>query len=86
MTSFLDGVPLRDIATSRAIVVGPPMMMKFTVQGLLDRGFQEENICVSQERKMCCGLGKCGHCRIGEKYVCIDGPVFNYTVSKTMLD
>lgn len=86
VTAFLDGVPLRDIATSRAIVVGPPMMMKFTVQGLLDRGFQEENIWVSQERKMCCGLGKCGHCRIGEKYVCIDGPVFNYTVSKTMLD
>ena len=86
VTAFLDGVHLRDIATSRAIVVGPPMMMIFTVQGLLDRGFQEENIWVSQERKMCCGLGKCGHCRIGEKYVCIDGPVFNYTVSKTMLD
>ncbi|MBQ3322590.1 MAG: anaerobic sulfite reductase subunit AsrB, partial [Firmicutes bacterium] len=47
---------------------------------------KEENIWVSQERKMCCGLGKCGHCRIGEKYVCLDGPVFNYTESKNMID
>jgi anaerobic sulfite reductase subunit B len=54
--------------------------------GLLDKGFKEENIWVSQERKMCCGLGKCGHCRIGETYVCLDGPVFKYTESKNMLD
>ena len=37
-------------------------------------------------RKMGCGLGKCGHCRVGEKYICLDGPVFNYTVSKDMID
>lgn len=35
---------------------------------------------------MCCGLGKCGHCRIGEKHVCLDGPVFNYTESKNLID
>ena len=58
----------------------------FSVMGLLEKGFMEENIWVSQERKMCCGLGKCGHCRIGEKYVCIDGPVFNYTESKGLID
>ncbi|MEG2651003.1 MAG: anaerobic sulfite reductase subunit AsrB, partial [Eubacterium sp.] len=39
-----------------------------------------------QERKMCCGLGKCGHCRIGEAYVCLDGPVFKYTIGKNLVD
>ena len=52
----------------------------------LERGFLEENIWVSYERKMCCGIGKCGHCRIGDKYVCVDGPVFPYTVGKNLLD
>ncbi len=86
VTKFIPDLKLRDVASAQAVVVGPPPMMKFTVMGLLDLGFREENIWVSQERKMCCGLGKCGHCRIGEKYVCLDGPVFNYTVSKNMLD
>ena len=86
VTKFIPDLKLRDAASAQAVVVGPPPMMKFTVMGLLDLGFREENIWVSQERKMCCGLGKCGHCRIGEKYVCLDGPVFNYTVSKNMLD
>lgn len=71
---------------AKAVVVGPPPMMRFSVMGLLQKGFKEENIWVSQERKMCCGLGKCGHCRIGQTYVCLDGPVFNYTESKKMLD
>ena len=86
VTKYIPDLKLRDVASAQAVVVGPPPMMKFTVMGLLDLGFREENIWVSQERKMCCGLGKCGHCRIGEKYVCLDGPVFNYTVSKNMLD
>ena len=86
VTMFIPEVPIADVASAKAIVVGPPPMMRFSVMGLLDRGFKEENIWVSQERKMCCGLGKCGHCRIGEKYVCLDGPVFNYTESKDMID
>ena len=56
------------------------------VKGLLELGLQEKNIWLSQERKMCCGMGKCGHCRIGARYVCLDGPVFNYIESKDMLD
>ena len=79
-------VPIRDVTKAQAVVVGPPPMMRFSVMGLLQKGFREENIWVSQERKMCCGLGKCGHCRVGEKYICLDGPVFNYTVSKDMID
>ena len=86
VTKFIPDLPLRDPSTAQAIVVGPPPMMRFSVKGLLELGLAEENIWVSQERKMCCGLGKCGHCRIGEKYVCLDGPVFNYTQSKQLLD
>lgn len=86
VTKFIPEVSIRDVTTACAIVVGPPPMMRFSIMGLLEKGFREENIWVSQERKMCCGLGKCGHCRIGEKYVCLDGPVFNYTVSKGMFD
>ncbi len=86
VTKYIPDLPLRDPASAQAVVVGPPPMMRFSVQGLLQKGFKEENIWVSQERKMCCGLGKCGHCRIGMHYVCLDGPVFNYTESKEMLD
>lgn len=86
VTKFIPGVSIKNVAAARAIVVGPPPMMRFSVKGLLEKGFQEENIWVSQERRMCCSLGKCGHCRIGEKYVCLDGPVFNYAVSKSMID
>ena len=86
VTKYIPGLPLRDPSTAQAIVVGPPPMMRFSVKGLLELGLAEENVWVSQERKMCCGLGKCGHCRIGEKYVCLDGPVFNYTQSKQLLD
>lgn len=86
VTKYIPDLPLKDVASAQAVVVGPPAMMRFSVMGLLQKGFKEENIWVSQERKMCCGLGKCGHCRIGQAYVCLDGPVFNYTESKNMLD
>lgn len=86
VTKYIPDLPIKNAAAARAVVVGPPPMMRFSVKGLLEKGFSEKNIWVSQERKMCCGLGKCGHCRIGDKYVCLDGPVFNYTVSKDMLD
>ncbi len=86
VTQYIPDLPIRDISTAQAVVVGPPAMMRFSVKGLLEKGFREKNIWVSQERKMCCGLGKCGHCRIGDTYVCLDGPVFRYTESKNLLD
>jgi sulfite reductase subunit B len=61
-----------------AIVCGPPIMMKFATKKLLDMGFQEEHIYLSMEKNMSCGIGKCGHCRIGTYYACKDGPVFTY--------
>ena len=61
-------------------------MMKFMCKKLMENNFKTENIWVSYERKMCCGIGKCGHCRIGEKYVCTDGPVFNYLDALELID
>lgn len=72
--------------TGIVIIVGPPMMMKFATIGLIERGVKEENIIVSFERNMSCAVGKCGHCKIDETYVCLEGPVFNYTKAKSLLD
>lgn len=60
-----------------AIVCGPPIMIKFVVMQLQKSGFEDEDIIMTLERYMKCGIGKCGHCNIGEKFVCMDGPVFN---------
>ena len=53
-------------------------MMKFGTDKLLERGYRPENIYLSMERNMSCGIGQCGHCRMGRYYVCKDGPVFSY--------
>lgn len=68
------------------IVVGPPVMIKFATLELIKNGIKENQIFVSYERNMSCGVGKCGHCKIGSRYVCLDGPVFNYTEAKTLVD
>ena len=86
VTKYIPDLKLQDVSKAVAIVVGPPAMMRFSVKGLLERGFREENIWISHERKMCCGLGKCGHCKVNDTYICLDGPVFNYTKGKTLID
>lgn len=86
VTKYVPELEIKDIDTVQVVVVGPPMMMKFTVLEFLKRGIKEENIWISQERKMCCGIGKCGHCRIDDTYICLDGPVFNYSVGKSLID
>lgn len=86
VTKYVPELEIKDIDTVQVVVVGPPMMMKFTVLEFLKRGIKEENIWISQERKMCCGLGKCGHCRIDDTYICLDGPVFNYSIGKSLID
>ncbi len=75
-----------DPLNAMAIVVGPPMMMKFTTLGLIKAGYLPENIIVSFERNMSCAIGKCGHCKIDETYVCLEGPVFNYVQAAKLLD
>ena len=60
------------------LVCGPPIMIKFTLAGLKELGFTEEQVYTTMELRMKCGVGKCGRCNIGSKYVCKDGPVFRY--------
>lgn len=59
-----------------AITCGPPIMIKFTLQALEKLGFAPEQIVTTLEKRMKCGIGICGRCNIGNKYVCVDGPVF----------
>jgi len=60
------------------VVCGPPIMIKYTLPVLSELKFPPERIYTSLERRMKCGIGKCGRCNIGPKYVCVDGPVFSY--------
>lgn len=86
VTKYVPELEIKDMDNVQVVVVGPPMMMKFTVLEFLKLGIKEENIWISQERKMCCGIGKCGHCKIDDTYICLDGPVFNYTKGKLLID
>ncbi|MGA1840130.1 MAG: FAD/NAD(P)-binding protein [bacterium] len=61
-----------------ALVCGPPIMIKLTIPILSELGFSPDRILNSLEMRMKCGIGKCGRCNIGDKYVCKDGPVFTY--------
>ncbi len=60
------------------LMCGPPIMIKFTLAGLMDLGFKKEQVYTTMELRMKCGIGKCGRCNIGNKYVCKDGPVFRF--------
>jgi len=77
VTTTLDNLDLW-IGNSNAVVCGPPIMMKFSTFKLIDLGYKPEQICLSMEKNMSCGIGKCGHCQLGKYYVCKDGPVFSY--------
>jgi NAD(P)H-flavin reductase len=61
-----------------AAVVGPPVVYKFVLAELLRLQFAKDRILMSLERRMKCGIGKCGHCTVGYKYTCLQGPVFTY--------
>lgn len=67
-----------DSKNTLAIVIGPPVMYKFVIKCLQTLGIPDDNIYVSLERRMKCGVGKCGHCQINGVYVCKEGPVFNF--------
>ena len=62
-----------------AVLCGPPIMIKFTLQGLLELGFEKSRVYTTLELRMKCGVGKCGRCNVGDKFVCKDGPVFRMT-------
>lgn len=86
VTKYIPDLKFQDVNNAVFICVGPPIMIKFTIMEIQKLGVKEEQIWTSYERKMCCGLGKCGHCRMNDKYVCLDGPVFNYTEAKELFD
>lgn len=87
VTAHLNKIPFDSFNGNYAvIVVGPPIMMRFVGLELGKLNIPDEKIWVSFERKMSCAVGKCGHCRIDETYVCQEGPVFQYTVAKNLLD
>lgn len=85
VTILLDDVRM-DIKNSVAVVCGPPVMMKYGTLKLLQMGYPESDIYLSMEKNMSCGLGKCGHCMMGEFFVCKDGPVFTYQEIKDQPD
>lgn len=83
ITKLIPGVSISPKQTY-AVVVGPPIMYKFVIIELLKKDIPDNQIVVSLERKMKCGLGKCGHCQIRNVYVCQCGPVFTYEQLREM--
>lgn len=69
-----------------ALICGPEVMMHFVVLELINRGFHEDQLYLSLERRMRCGIAQCGHCQLGPKFVCQDGPVFKYSEIKDLPD
>jgi len=67
-----------DVENTVAAIVGPPVMYKFVLMSLKGKRIPDENIYMSLERRMKCGVGKCGHCQINDSYVCQEGPVYHY--------
>ena len=68
-----------------AVTCGPPIMIKFVLQNLVELGFGDEQIFTTLENRMKCGIGKCGKCNVGGVYVCKDGSVFSYDKFKLLL-
>ena len=83
ITTLIPPIDL-DINNTIATVVGPPIMYKFVIMALKGKRMPDENIYLSLERRMKCGVGKCGHCQINSTYVCQDGPVFHYPQAKQL--
>jgi NAD(P)H-flavin reductase len=77
VTTLIPKAPF-DPLSSIALVCGPEVMMRFTVQELKRRGVPEDRIFLSMERNMKCGIGLCGHCQMGPTFVCKNGPVYRY--------
>jgi sulfhydrogenase subunit gamma (sulfur reductase) len=75
-----------DPETTVAFIVGPPIMYKFVLLELVRKGMHNRSIQMSLERRMKCGVGKCGHCQINGVYVCKEGPVFSYSQAEKLTE
>ena len=87
VTVHIDKVPFDKFGDDYSVaIVGPPPMMHFSALKCMELGVPADKIWVSFERKMQCAVGKCGHCKINETYVCLEGPVFHYPKARTLFD
>jgi NAD(P)H-flavin reductase len=77
VTRLFDQIDV-DPASTYGAICGPPVMYKYVIAEMRKKQMDADHIYVSFERRMRCGIGKCGHCGVGHQYACIDGPVFNY--------
>ncbi|MCK9996386.1 MAG: FAD/NAD(P)-binding protein [Candidatus Krumholzibacteria bacterium] len=83
ITTLIPGLDL-DLPNTVCCICGPPIMYRFVLLSLKSKGMSDENIYMSLERRMKCGVGKCGHCQINHSYVCQDGPVYHYPDIKSL--
>ncbi len=77
VTELLDEIEI-DVGRTFAAACGPPVFYRFMLEKLVSRGFAKDRIFLSLERRMECGVGKCGHCAVGYTFTCLHGPVFSY--------
>ena len=84
VTGLIPKAPF-DPPSAVAMICGPEVMMRFTALELQKRGVPSENVFLSMERNMKCGIGLCGHCQFGPTFVCKDGPVYPYSRIKDLL-
>jgi len=77
VTTLVPGISFNPASTA-AFICGPEIMMRFAVRALMERGVAAERIYISMERNLQCAVGFCGHCQLGPKFICADGPVFRY--------
>jgi NAD(P)H-flavin reductase len=77
VTRLVDRTGL-DAPNTAAMICGPEIMMRFTAEALIARGVAPEQVFVSMERNMQCGIGHCGHCQLGPTLICRDGPVYDW--------
>lgn len=85
VTKILDASKMSNKNTI-VLTCGPPIMIKYVIISLKKLGFHDDQIYVSLERMMSCGIQKCGNCLVGGEYVCKDGPVFRYDKGKNLID
>lgn len=84
VTKLFDRIPRLDPRRTLVAVIGPPLMFRFVTMEVLARRIPQDQIYCSLERRMKCGIGKCGHCQINDKYACMDGPVFKCSQLATL--
>ncbi len=85
-TKYVADIDFSDAANMAIVIVGPPVMIGFSVKEFTKRNIKNEQITVSMERRMACGIGKCGRCKINDKYICQDGPIFRYDEAINLID